>query len=376
MTAAFSLSIGLSVLFSGHVAAADWVGPSTIWAEDGAVDATGLVALDNTTVAVAYSQRLTDGARDVWVRRSTDGGQAWAPPTRVSRPGTHSQTLGLGGIGGYGQSVDAVWLESTSGGYSQVRYARSTDGAATFTSSVALSKSDSVSVPVVARGPNGVVAVLWHSRTSSQVFIRVSKNGGQTFARRQALFATTEAFGYQRNFAVAVADGVIYVANSNAMGIEIRRSFDGSHWGRRTQVAWYRPELADIGYTWPVSLTAEGNQAFVGFIRYTKNGFTPSYRRTTDRGASWSARSSLAPRHPELKYMLLPLLSLRDGVVRTIFGVSEVLYRESHDGLTWTTAERVDANAFHPAPVGVGFTDRVVVVYDRPTYIEARTGTP
>ena len=269
-----------------------------------------------------------------------------------------------------------VWWVSDGGGNGHVRYARSADGAASFAGSVALSKSNSISLPVVARGPNGVVAVLCNSHTHAQVFVRVSKNGGQTFAQRQALFTTTETPGYARNLAVAVADGVIYVANSSAEGIQIRRSFDGTHWGRRTQVAWYRPELADIGYTWPVSLTAEGEQALVGFIRHTKNGFVPSYRRTTNRGASWSARSSLGPRHPELKYMLLPLLSLRDGIARTIFGVSEIWYRESHDGSTWTAAERVDEDAFHPAPIGVRFTDRVVVVYGRPTYIEARTATP
>ncbi len=95
--------------------------------------------------------------------------------------------------------------------------------------------------------------MLWHSRTHAQVFVRVSKNGGQTYAKRQALSTTNETPGYARNLALAVADGVIYVANSNAEGIQIRRSFDGTHWGRRTQVAWYRPELADIGYAWPVS---------------------------------------------------------------------------------------------------------------------------
>ncbi len=74
--------------------------------------------------------------------------------------------------------------------------------------------------------------------------------------------------------------------------------------------------------------------------------------------------------------MLLPLLSLRDGIARTIFGVSENWYRESHDGSTWTAAERVDEDAFHPAPIGDGLLIAALVVYGRPTSIEARTATP
>jgi len=378
MTAFLAVGLTIGLLFPAAASAATWDAPATVWsrgATTDSADATGLVTLTGNTVAVGYSTRQSSGARNIFVRRSADSGATWQSPVQVSASGK-SSFLGLGGISGYESSIDVAWWEPDAGGLAHVAYARSNDGGATFKSPVRLTKPGQIFVPVVGHGPGGVVAVVWHNRTLAKIFVRVSHDGGQTFAPRQELWRTSESFGYWHHFAIAIADGVVYVASSNPEGIQVRRSFDGLHWGRRTQIAWYNPDLEASGITWPVSLAAEGDQAYVGFTKYTKNGFVPSYRRTTDKGATWSARYGLGASFPEFKSTLTPLLAVNDGIVRTVFGWNGVRYRESSDGVTWSAAEVVSADAFYPIPTGVGFTDRPVVAYSRPEYVTVRAAQP
>jgi hypothetical protein len=67
---------------------------------------------------------------------------------------------------------------------------------------------------------------------------------------------------------------------------------------------------------------------------------------------------------------------LHEGVARTVFGWNGVKYRESTDGLTWSSAELVSDDAFFPIPMGVGFTDRPVVGYSRVEYVTVRNAQP
>lgn len=376
--------IGISILLPGQaIAAGPWSAPSTLWAHDPTRESWafpgGLVTLGGSTVVASYVRVIDGDSTEVFVRRSTDSGASWGSPVQVSRPGTGS---GRVSIAGYGSDVDVVVTES--GGATTepgVQYSRSTDGGASFSDPVLLSGGGIAYTAHVARGPNGVVAVVWYSKMKSRIFVRVSHDGGATFAKRVALWqGPAHSTGEQ---AIAVAEGGIYVASTSLRhGLKLRHSLDGVHWSDQVRLDGY--DASGTGDR--VSLTAEGDQAYLGYVRHNRRGLIPSYRRTADGGLTWSPRTKLGAPAGNVS---APLISLEDGVARAAFGSSDcpggpcnlaLFYRQSSDGVTWTPRELVS-----PAwalPMGIGYTDHAVIGYshyetaDQAGYdIEVRTAT-
>jgi hypothetical protein len=377
-------AVFLSLVLAGGATAATWSSPTTFWSSGGDTWAwpSGLVTLDSSTALALYQEtHPTNDASRVFVRRSTDGGVSWAPRVRLSRSGS-SYWSAVPSMAAHGKDVDVAWTElNTSTRKSQIRYTRSTDGGASFASSVALSPLGKASAAKVARGPDGRVAVLWHNEAKNRTLIRVSTDGGASFAARQVVLGAVGA----RNHAVAVGDGVIYVAYATWNdGIWLRRSLDdGASWSSATKLTGGKTGRRGL------TLTAEGSEAYLGFARKTTEytgGWTPSYRRTIDKGASWSGQVHLAMPGAKARP---PMIALQGGIARAAFARCQkrgcdlrVLYRQSPDGLDWTPSERVSP-AGSASPFGVGYTGgRIVIGYDLydpatdTSRIEVRTGTP
>jgi hypothetical protein len=379
-------AVFLSLVLAGQAMAASWSSPTTFWSSGGDTWAWpwGLVTLDSSTALTVYQEtHPTNDASRVFVRRSTDGGVSWAPRVSVSRAGS-TYWSAVPSMAAHGKAVDIAWTElNTSTRKSHIRYTRSTDAGASFAGSIALSPLGHAAGAKVARGPNGRVAVLWHNEANSRILIRVSTNGGASFAGRQVLPTTV----FPRDYALAVGDGVIYFAYTTWNdGIWLRRSLDnGVSWSSATKLTGGKTGRRGL------TLTAEGAEAFLGFARKTTEytgGWTPSYRRTVDKGASWSGQIHLAMPGANARP---PLIALQDGFARAAFARCQkrgcdlrVFYRQAPDGHHWTPTERVSP-AGSATPFGVGYTGgRILVGYDLydsatdwSTYrFEVRSGTP
>jgi hypothetical protein len=87
-------------------------------------------------------------------------------------------------------NVYASWTFASSN-VLKIRFARSTDGGASFSAPMVLSDGtkDQGSVPVV--GPGGVVHVLWVDIASNTIFVRKSIDGGVTFAPAVSVASST-----------------------------------------------------------------------------------------------------------------------------------------------------------------------------------------
>jgi hypothetical protein len=377
-----SVALAASILVTAQVAAAHtWTAPSTVWAHDPsqatAAFAGGLVTLDGSNVVSSYVRMAGGGSPDVFVRRSTDGGSTWELPTQISRTGTGSWRVSLAGLG---MDVDAVITES-GGATSEpgVEYTRSTDGGATFSDPVLVSGGGTAYTAHVARGPGGTVAIVWYSKMKARIFVRVSHDGGATFAQRVTLFqGSAHATGEQ---AVAIAGGGLYVASSSLKhGIKVRHSVDGVLWSAQVRLDGY--DSSGIGDR--LTLAADGDRAFVGYVRHNRRGLTPVFRRTEDAGSTWSARFKLGAPAGSVS---APIFTVGADFTRAAFSTSEcagtcgltLFYRESADGIAWSGRELI-APAWSLA-MGIGYTDQVVIGYshyegNQVGYdIEVRTGT-
>jgi hypothetical protein len=359
----------LSLLLAGEVAAVTWNTPIALATGVDSYQGDLATASGNAVAIYGVSADATGQVNQVWARRSTTAGGSWGSPILLSNNGA------LPAIAGRGSNFDAVWNNATSG---RVRYARSTNGGASFGSSVGLSPVGRFAWrPSIARGPGGVVAVVWEDVSSHAIQVRVSANGGSTFGSTRTL----SMLGADSGTAVAIGDGVIYVAYSVGFGLlRIKRSLDnGATWSAPARVT---DHAVDNG----ISLTAAASRAYVAF---TGANAEPSfsrarYRSTSDRGANWSSVFDLAP---ATWSTFEPDLALQGGVLRAVFTRctvdfdicinNRVFYRQRVIGSSWGAAVRASPTDFFDAEgPHVGYASKILVFYLGDTLPYVRAGTP
>lgn len=361
-------AILLSLVLAGQSMAATW-NPKVRLTSSSNGMGFGLVTLGTSTAVAGYID--THGA-GIYIRRSTSSGATWSARLKLAAHVT------WGAIAGVGSSVDVVWTEDTDFNQdSSIRYARSGDGGMSFGAPVELAAvSDPAGgaglVPGVARGPGGIVAVVWHEHPADLIRVRISNDGGATFGGVQTL--ATLSSGYFRPPMVAIGNGVIYVAYlATETSIELRRSLDGgANWTAAVQLA------SDVSYQqniYAMSLTASRSHAYLAYSAENGSSRWVRYMRTIDKGSTWSPVADLSSPSGTASYK--PVISLKGSVVRVAFTTcgnssctsSRVSYRQSSNGTTWTTVE----TASHSGPSwaeakGVGYAGRIIVLYDAERY--------
>jgi hypothetical protein len=356
----------LSLLLASQTVAAAWSQPIAL-TSSGKAAAGDLVTLGSSQVIAAYQNKGR-----IVVRRSTNSGVTWLSPVRLA----DNVDADHPAIAGKGTKVDVVWAKND-----RVRYARSTNSGASFGTPVALSpKNRLVQGPTVARGPNGLVVVAWMQVTRLSdiggdapwnIHARVSTNGGASFRPARIL-------GQGWQVVAAAGNGVAYVAFDglrdrivdNGMVsdpvIHVWRTLDGG-------ASWKAPAHLRVETTlrgmWGISITAAGKHAYLAYTdTIDDDGATPlwiRYRRTTDKGKTWSAARDVTS--PTGHDTFDPQISLKGGVVRAIYArgpwfAQTVYYAQSGNGLNWTSAAKVSPRVDeHPA--GVGHATRIIVLY-------------
>lgn len=355
----------LSLVIASEALALSW-GPPIPLSATGEVNFGDLATAGGTALAAYVESDVTDS---LFTRRSTDSGMTWKAPVLLASNGMFPA------VAGYGSSFDVIW--NTPNG--RVRYARSTDGGASFSPSVLLSPLGRFTWrPAVARGPDGVVAVIWEDVASGAIKVRVSTNGGVSFGPA----STLSTLGEEMGVGVAVGNGVIYAAYSTAFErLRLRRSTNnGQSWSAAVAIT---NALTDDG----ISLTAAGDRAFIAYTttnNYPNQFFKVRYRSTANKGVGWSAQHDLAPASWTTSD---PDIALQGGVVRATFTRCttefdicvdlRVFYRQRVLGSSWTSAERVSPTSLDEADRShVGHSGKTLVFYIGDFRPYVRAGTP
>src|SRR5688572_8057949 len=319
-------ALGMALVISGTALAASWSTPDRLSSSGWVFQADVATMSATNAVAVYVESDGTEDSEEVWLRRTMDGGVSWGAPLLVAANG-HSPAVAAAGM-----NVDLVW-NAPSG---RVRYARSTNGGQTFGPARFLSPLGRFAWrPAVARGPGGIVAVIYEDVQNGNVAVRVSTDGGATFAAADILTSS----GGEMGLAVAIGDGVIYAAYS--VGFErlrVKRTLNsGVTWSDAARIT---SNLWEDGF----SLAAAGTQAYIAYTGPNEfpNFSQVRYRRTLDMGAHWSAAMPLARDDWTTSD---PDLGLAGGVLHAAFAVCApdidycpaywVIYRRSTNGTTW-----------------------------------------
>ncbi|MDE1762929.1 MAG: hypothetical protein KGH88_01610 [Thaumarchaeota archaeon] len=112
--------------------------------------------------------------------KSSDNGTTFSSPIKVSDP---SKDSAFPQVATYGNNVYVVWLERTTGDVTNVLFAKSSDGGATFGSPIAITDHNGTSgIPKIYANQNHVY-LMWEDNGAKNfdVFLDVSSDSGNTF---------------------------------------------------------------------------------------------------------------------------------------------------------------------------------------------------
>jgi hypothetical protein len=162
---------------------------------------------------LAFQTHIPLNLLDIFYAKSTDGAQTWTTPVDISVPG-RSEIADI--------VVDPKGIIDVAFGYTEfdrnsaeIYLARSTDGGKTWAQPFNISKTLGVSSePDVAVGPDGSIHVAWTDTSAGgqhpQIYYCASKDGGVTWSTAENISNTSGAAGEP---AIAVGDdGCVFIA--------------------------------------------------------------------------------------------------------------------------------------------------------------------
>ncbi len=291
-------------------------------------------------LAVTGSQSATlvfQSDNRLYAARTANGGSSWSGASQIGS-GTFIWSVGMASLG---QAIDVAYSFQGSSG-DQVRYRHSLDGGASWAAAKTLGFGDTMFYVQVARGANGLVAVVgW---AVDKLKVRVSTNGGASFGATKTL-TTYQApcCVYDTGVpAVAISGHAVIVSYWHSMSnLQVRRSTNGG-------ASWSTPKvLSTATGANQNALAAHGTDV----LAFYPTASTSRARISHDGGVTWLPAVSEAVGTGPL------VLGYSGAKWRLAYGNWQwVRYRESSNGLNWSSAETVTAHSnygYGPLSVGV-----------------------
>jgi len=204
-------------------------GSDTRLTNDPATSESPSVAVSGQTIHIAWYDRR-DGDEEEYYKRSTDGGVSWEADTRLTDDpiSTWDPSISVSG-----QVVHVVWQDSRSGP-NKVGYRRSTDGGANWNTDTVLGNRPGGTYSPCISASGQTLIVVWedHSTFNSEVYYKRSTDGGVSWGGDIRLTNDTATSGYPY---VCVSGQYVHVA----------------YWDNRDgNFEIYYNQSTDVGITW------------------------------------------------------------------------------------------------------------------------------
>ena len=325
-----------------QAAQADWTPAKRItWTSGMSINSD--MAIDSTNTIHVVWEDDTPGNREIYCRRSTDGGTTWIAAKRLTW--TSGESIGAAIAVDSDNHIHVVWYDDTPGNH-EIYYRKGLDGGTTWDAAKRLTwTSGESSFPQLAIDSSGNLQVLWKDNTSGnyEIYHKSSTDGGTTWSGAQRLTWTSITLEPP---AMGIDSGnIIHVAwadlTSGNIEIYYGNSEDGgATWSAAKRLTWtsgssYHPAIAiDSGNT----------------IHVVWNDDTPSnaeifHKSSADGGTTWSDARRLTWTTGKSGF---PAIAIDAGDSLHVVWQDdtqvnqEIYYKRSADGgTTWSGAQRL-----------------------------------
>jgi hypothetical protein len=238
---------------------------------------------DNTHIAW---KDYSPGNGEIFYKKSSDGGTTWSNSKRLTWTADISYNPAIATDSS--DNIHIVWHDSENGNY-EIYYLKSTDGGATWTTKRLTWNSGNSGYTDIATDSSDHVHVVWDDWTpgNREIFYKKSTDGGSTWAFTKRL--TWKLFNSYKSAISTDSDNYIHVVwqdwDSNNYEIHYKKSTNGG-------LTWFTKRLTwNSGSSWFADIDADpNNNIHVVFYDDSPGNDEIFYRRSTDRGTSWTTK--------------------------------------------------------------------------------------
>jgi len=248
-------------------------------------------------------------------------------------------------------ALHVVWSDDTPGNR-EIFYKRSTNGGTTWSGAQRLTWTPGLSLlPVIAIDSSNALHVVWSDDTPDnvEVYYRRSTDGGTTWSAVKRL-TWTSGSSFRPAIAIDLSNAIHVFWDDDSpdsyQEIFYTRSTDGgATWSAVKRLTW----ISGLAVTKAIAIDSDNFIHLVWhnwiFHTYTDDNYDIFYKRSTDGGATWSTSRRLTPASG---YSQDPAIAIDSGnIIHMIWvdcppGLSDVYYKRSTDGgATWSVAKRL-----------------------------------
>jgi len=294
-------------------------GADTLLTNNSAISDNPSVAVSGSVVHIVWH----DGRNvnlEIYYKRSTDGGLTWGADTRLTNDPAYR---GRPSVSVTGQVVHVVWGDLRHVNR-EVYYKRSTDGGTSWGADIRLTNNPGESRGSSVSVSGSLVNVVWfdNSDGNEEIYYKRSIDGGISWGADTRLTNNTAA---SQDPTVSVSDssaaaGVHVVWHDNRDGnfeIYYKRSIDGGiSWGADTRLT------NNTAVSQNPSVSVSGLVVHVVWYDTRDGNSEIYYKRSTDGGSNWGVDTRLTNNPAASQF---PFLSVSGQVVH-------VVWQDSRDG--------------------------------------------
>jgi hypothetical protein len=283
-----------------------------------------------------------DGNREIYYKRSTNGGTSWRSDTRLTN---NSAVSHFPSIAASRSVVHVVWEEYRDGN-AEIYYKRSPDGGLTWGADTRLTNNPGLSLSPSVAASGNVVHVSWYDLRdgNSEIYYKRSADGGLTWGADMRLTNNTAGSTLP---AVAVAGTDVHVAweeyRHGPAEIYYKRSADGGvTWGADTR-------LTNNGAnSFAPSIAASDSDVSVAWFDHRDGNDEIYQKHSGNSGANWGPDTRVTNNAAVSNY---PSVSVSGANVHLVWfderdGNTEIYYNRSADhGGSWGADVRLTNDA-------------------------------
>jgi len=311
--------------------------------------------LTNDAASSSFPSIAISGANAhvVWVDER-DGNQEiyykgnlpqWEPDQRLTFDGNYSFTSSNYArcVAASGDTVHVVWYDRRDGNY-EIYYKRSSDDGTTWGPDTRLTDDTAVSYDPSIGLSNPTVHVVWTDRRdgrNGEVYYKRSPDGGMNWSSDTRLTYDTATSDCP---VIAVSGETVHLVWSDSRDgrnceVYYKRSLNGGlTWGSDVRLT-----TIDSAYSGVTSVTVLGSQVHVAWMDRRDQNYEIYYKRSSDGGSSWGPEIRLSH---DTSYSYTPSIAASGSLVHVAWtdrrGTPEIYYARSTDcGLNWDPEVRL-----------------------------------